>query len=243
MFQFALQNRPAVTFSSALPLLWSTRAETSLALLVSLDNGSNTYYGTTVRNPYNLSADYGLSDVDRPQFLNLEMTYDLPFGKGKRWLNSGPLAYIAGGWQFNAIGRANSGSVIVLTASNDPANIGATQGNYAHPDLIGNPVLPNRSTKEWFNVAAFAQPVYSYGNAPRGLERNPPFQNADMSLFKNIPVYERYSIQLRLEAFNAFNLITLGNVNGSFTNNKNFGTITSIGSTPRQLQLGAKVYF
>jgi hypothetical protein len=208
-----------------------------------LDNGSNTYYGTTVRNPYNLSADYGLSDVDRPQFLNLEMTYDLPFGKGKRWLNSGPLAYIAGGWQFNAIGRANSGSVIVLTASNDPANIGATQGNYAHPDLIGNPVLPNRSTKEWFNVAAFAQPVYSYGNAPRGLERNPPFQNADMSLFKNIPVYERYSIQLRLEAFNAFNLITLGNVNGSFTNNKNFGTITSIGSTPRQLQLGAKVYF
>lgn len=209
-----------------------------------MDNGSNSYYGgASVRNSYDVNADYGLSDVDRPHILSMEMTYELPFGRGKRWATGGPLSYLVGGWQFNAIGKVNSGGVIVLTASGDPANIGNTRTTYAHPNLVGNPNVAHQTTKQWFNPAAFAQPVYGYGNTPRGLFRNPPFQNADMSLFKNIPVYERMSIQLRLEAFNAFNLITLGNVNGSFTNNKNFGTITSIGSTPRQLQLGAKMYF
>ncbi len=208
-----------------------------------LDNGSNTYYSSTVRNSYAISNDYGISDVNRPQILSMEATYQLPFGSGQTWLHSGFLSYIAGGWQVNAIGMARSGSQIVLTASGDPANVGNTRFTYAHPDLVGNPNVTTRTAAAWFNKAAFAQPVYSFGNAPRGLERNPPFQNMDASLFKNVPIHERISIQLRLEAFNALNLITLGNVSGGFTNNVNFGKITSIGSTPRQLQVGAKVYF
>ena len=51
------------------------------------------------------------------------------------------------------------------------------------------------------------------------------------------------SLQLRLEAFNAFNLITRGNVDGTFTNNPTFGQIHTIGSVPRQLQFGVKLYF
>ena len=208
-----------------------------------MDNGSNSFYASSVRNSYAPENDYGLSDVDRPQMLSLEMIYDLPFGVGQRWVHSGPLAYIVGGWQFNAIGTVRSGTPIILTASGDTANVGNSQFTYARPDLVGDPHTNNRNPKQWFNTAAFAQPVYSFGDAPRGLFRNPPYQNADMSAFKNIPVHDRISIQLRLEAFNAFNLITLGGVNGGFTNNVNFGKITSIGSTPRQLQLGAKVYF
>ena len=231
--QVKLERRFANGIQGLLAYTWSK----------TMDNGTNAYYSASVRNSYDPNADYGISDIDRTQILALEMTYQVPFGKGQRWLHSGVLSYIAGGWQFNAIGRAQSGTPIVLTASGDPANIGNTQTTYARPDLVGNPRVPNPSSHLWFNPAAFAQPVYSYGNAPRGLFRNPPFQTADMSAFKNVPLHESYSLQLRLEAFNAFNLITLGNVSGSFTNNKNFGTITSIGSTPRQLQLGVKLYF
>jgi hypothetical protein len=208
-----------------------------------MDNGSNAWYGSNVQNSYNINADYGLSDVDRTQILRMEATYQLPFGKGKQFVNHGPFAYVVGGWQVNAIGEANSGRPIVLSASNDPANIGNTQTTYARPDIIGNPVVSHPSRAAWFNTAAFAQPVYSYGNAGRGLFRNPPFQDMDASVFKNIPIREKLSAQLRLEAFNALNLITLGSVNGSFTNNSNFGKITSIGSTPRILQIGAKLYF
>jgi hypothetical protein len=235
---------------NALQLKVEKRLANGLQRLISyawsktMDNGSNAWYGSNVQNSYNIAADYGLSDVDRTHILRMEATYQLPFGVGRQFLNhAGPLAYILGGWQVNAIGQANSGRPIVLTASSDPANIGNAQTTYARPDLIGNPLVQHRTTNAWFNQAAFAQPVYSYGNAPRGLFRNPPFQNMDASLFKNVPIRESISMQLRLEAFNALNLITLGSVNGSFTNNKNFGQITSIGSTPRVLQIGAKLYF
>jgi hypothetical protein len=209
----------------------------------SMDNGSSAWYSSDVQNAYNLAAAYGLSDIDRTHIVRMEATYQLPFGKGKEFLNHGPLAYIVGGWQVNALGQINSGRPIILSASNDPANIGNSQFTYARPDVIGSPYVSHRTRAAWFNTAAFAQPYLSYGNAPRNFLRNPPFQNMDASVFKNIPVREGIRMQLRLEAFNALNLITLGGVNGSFTNNSSFGKITGIGSTPRVLQIGGKLYF
>jgi hypothetical protein len=232
--QVKIEKRLSNDFQTLISYTWSK----------SMDNGSNSWYSSNVQNSYNVNADYGLSDVDRTHILRMEATYQLPFGRGKEWVNKGPFAYIVGGWQVNALGQANSGRPVVLSASNDPANIGNSQINYARPDLIGSPAVSHKTRAEWFNTAAFAQPVLSYGNAPRGLVRNPPFQNMDASVFKNIPIREKLSMQLRLEAFNALNLITLGGVNGSFTNNaNNFGKITGIGSTPRILQIGAKLYF
>jgi len=132
---------------------------------------------------------------------------------------------------------------VVLQATGDPANIGNTQYNYDRPILVGNPLVAHPTDAQWFNQTAFQQPVYSFGNTPRGLIRNPNYQNADMSVFKNFPIREELSLQLRLEAFNAFNLITRGNVDGTFTNNPTFGQIHSIGTTPRQLQFAVKLYF
>jgi len=144
------------------------------------------------------------------------------------------------------IGRVQSGNPVVITATGDPANIGNTQYNYDRPNLVGSPHVSNPSDAAWLNAAAFQQPVYAYGNAGRGLIFNPGYQNADMSAFKNIPLSQldkNFSLQLRLEAFNALNLITRGNVDGTFTNNPTFGQIHSIGSTPRQLQFAVKLYF
>src|SRR6266446_2235366 len=88
--------------------------------------------------------------------------------------------------------------------------------------------LANPTMDLWFNTGAFAVPVLSFGNAGRGLIRNPAFCQSDMSLFKNIPLGERLSAQLRVEAFNALNIQNPGNVNGNAsTGNTNFGRITS----------------
>lgn len=208
-----------------------------------MDNGSNAWYSGSPQNSYDVNADYGLSDADRRQILSMTALYQLPFGKGQRWVQNGIPAYIVGGWQLNAIARTQSGNPVVLQATGDPANIGNTQYNYSRPILVGNPLVAHPTDAQWFNQAAFQQPVYSFGNTPRGLIRNPNYQNADMSVFKNFPIREELSLQLRLEAFNAFNLITRGNVDGTFTNNPTFGQIHSIGSTPRQLQFAVKLYF
>jgi hypothetical protein len=208
-----------------------------------MDNGSNAWYSGSPQNSYDVNADYGLSDADRRQILSMTAIYQFPFGKGRKWFQHGVSAYTLGGWQINAIGRAQSGNPVVLQASGDPANIGNTQYNYARPDVIGIPTVLSPSTKQWFNADAFKQPSFSYGKAPRGLLRQPSFQNADLSVFKNISIYDEISLQLRLEAFNAFNLITRGNASGRVTNNINFGQIHSTGSSPRELQFGAKLYF
>jgi len=208
-----------------------------------MDNGSNAWYSGDPQNSYDVNADYGLSDADRRQILSMTAIYQLPFGKNQRWLQHGVPAYVLGGWQLNAIGRAQSGNPVVLQAGGDPANIGNTQYNYARPNLIGKPLVAHPSSKQWFNQAAFQQPIFSYGNAPRGLLRQPSYQNADLSLFKNVPIHEDISLQLRLEAFNAFNLITRGQADGLITNNPTFGQIHKIGSTPRQLQFAVKLYF
>jgi hypothetical protein len=167
--------------------------------------------------------------------------YELPFGKGKRWLHSGVASYVLGNWQLNGIGTLQSGTPVVLSVPGDVANVGNHVRNYERPNLVRNPHLSNPSADLWFNTAAFEVPVFSFGNAGRGLIRNPGYTNFDWSLFKNVPIRERLSFQLRLEAFNAFNLQSLGRANGTL--GTGFGTITSTSSTPRELQFAAKLYF
>ena len=236
----ALQVKVEKTYSDGMSLLASyTWSKT-------MDNNTAGWYSGSPQNSYNVNADYGVSNADRGQIFAGAATYQLPFGKGRTWLQDGIPSAVLGNWQFNVIGRVQSGNPVVIQATGDPANIGNTQYNYARPNLVGNPRVAHPSDAAWINPTAFQQPVYAFGNAGRGLIFNPGFQNADMSVFKNIPIpkiEKDFSLQLRLEAFNALNLITRGNVDGSFTNNPSFGQIHSIGSTPRQLQFAAKLYF
>ena len=208
-----------------------------------MDNGESSYYYGSPQNSYNVNANYGVSDADRRHILSTEAIYQLPFGKNQLWLNNGIASYVLGGWQLNAIGQVQSGNPVILQAGGDPANIGNSLTTYARPNLIGNPRIAHPSGKQWFNQAAFAQPQYSYGNTPRGLIYQPWYENLDASIFKNVPIHEDLSLQLRVEGFNALNLIMRGGVDGSYTNNPNFGTIHSIGNTPRQVQFGVKLYF
>src|ERR1700687_4392703 len=206
-----------------------------------MDNGPDGWYGGNPQNPYNLNAESGVSNSDRTHILVMSGVYELPFGKGKRWLHSGAASYVLGNWQLNGIGTLQSGTPVVLSVPGDVANVGNHVRNYERPNLVGNPHLSNPSANLWFNTAAFAVPVLSFGNAGRGLIRNPGYTNFDLSLFKNVPIRERLSFQLRLEAFNAFNIQSLGRANGTL--GTGFGTITSTSSAPRELQFAAKLYF
>ena len=209
-----------------------------------IDNGTDGWYIGNPQNAYDLHAERGPSNSDRTHILSLSAIYELPFGRGKRWLQSGPLSYVVGNWQFNAIGIAESGAPVRLFIPGDVANIGNAVKSYERPNLVGDPHLSNPSSAAWFNTAAFAVPALSFGTAGRGIIRNHGYQNADLSLFKNFPFRETMNLQLRLEAFNAFNLQIPGSADGNAsTGNKTFGRITSISSTPRILQFGAKFYF
>lgn len=206
------------------------------------------YYVTCIQNPYDLRAEYGPTDLDIPLIFTISATYKLPFGKNQPYFTSGPGAVILGGWQLNTILGIRSGEVINPTngVNSDTANAG---GGDQRINFVANPTAnaPHKLT-DWFNAPAFAFPAYgTYGNGGINSLRGPGYWDDDLSLFRDVPLWERFTLEMRLEAFDVFNHPNLGNPNAAFGQGS-FNTITSTvpatgPGANREVQIGAKVLF
>ena len=202
--------------------------------------------GCANQNPYTVNADKSVSAFDIPQIFSASVVYELPFGTGKRWHSDHKaLDYILGNWQINTITSFHSGLPFTLGVSGDIANTGNSNnaGFYERLNLVGDWHLSNRSPALWFNTSAFAVPAaFTFGNVGRNAMRSDWSKNVDFSLFRVFPIRERTRIEFRAEAFNATNTPVWGTPVLNYSN-PNFGHITSVANTPRQLQLAAKLYF
>jgi hypothetical protein len=169
--------------------------------------------------------------------------YELPAGKGRRFLNKGPLSYILGDWQVNTVTTARSGQPYNLDVLGDIANLGNQVGwfSYGRPNLVGNPHLSNPTPKEWFNTNAFSIPVNSFGNFGKNVLRSMAVYNVDFSVFRNIRIKENVGLEIRGEAFNVLNHFMYGTP-GVDIGTSDAGVIN--GDTgPRIIQLGIKLRF
>jgi hypothetical protein len=201
--------------------------------------------GTGIQDWDNLRAEWAVASFDTPQYFALNGIYELPFGQGKRFLNSNKVAnYFVGGWQLNGITSAISGTPQeVFTATNTLFNYGGSQRanwNGLNPSLSGK--ISNR-LNEYFNVNYFSQPApFTYGNSPRmlGNLRSPGFIDTDLSGIKKIPIHERISAEFRAEAFNLFNHPTFGPPDTTLGDG-NTGIINSQVNLPRQIQIALKI--
>jgi hypothetical protein len=115
------------------------------------------------QNSFDLSAERGLAAFDaKLRWVNAAVA-ELPFGAGKKWLAHGLLSQVLGGWQVAGIISMQSGFPFTINVLGDTAGIGGGSGGIL---IRGNPVpgqsaeLPadRRSTAEWYNTNAFAQP-------------------------------------------------------------------------------------
>jgi len=220
----------------------------SLPIYTDLSTVTGTPTGNGLQNWRNLDADYSIDAIDVRHRGTIAALYNLPFGKGKRFLNdTGAFDRLVSGYQFNVVMTAEGGRPLGITGASN-------QGTATRPNLVPGASLtvPNRGKNGWFNTAAFVNPPdYTFGNTPRyfsGL-RGPGTLNFDLSVFKTTRLTEGSSLELRIEGYNAFNHVNLGMPNTTFTAgagglnvNNNFGVITSA-SAARQVQLGAKLRF
>lgn len=191
-------------------------------------------------NPFDQSFNRGLSNLDIPHRFVGSFVYELP-----RFSQSNALLkYVAGGWDANGIVSLQSGSTITVTSGRDNSFSGV---NADRADLIGNPFLDTGRphgdlVNQYFNIDAFTfNAVGTFGTAGRNILRGPGDATVDLGLFKNIPIHERHKLQFRMETFNLFNRVNLGNPNSN-RNAAAFGRITSAGS-PRVIQLALKYQF
>ena len=183
----------------------------------------------------NQHLDYGRADFDQTHVFNLNAVYDLPFGKGKSFLNngSGAVDRLVGGWQLGGILRINTGTPLTIVdprgtlnrvgrAANQTAVTNLTNDQIS--DLIGifnqngivyyiNPSVINSDGR---GAAAFGQPAFpnevffdngpgQFGTLARSTINGPLFTQLDMSLTKSIRLTEKMRFQIRADAFNVLN--------------------------------------
>lgn len=187
---------------------------------------------------------YGPSDVDSTHNLVLSHLYELPFGKGKSFLNKGGvISYLASGWQTNGVLRIISGRPFTVSANatscNCPGNsqFGQQIASVHYPHGIG-PGHP------WFTTASFAEPpANQFGNAGRNSVRGPGMKQYDFSLFRSFHLGEGITLQGRGEFYNLTNTPSFGNPGSSVSTPATFGIISSASANQRVGQLGLKLLF
>ena len=250
-----------------------SRGLSILATYTWSSNWDNLYGSTSTLNSstsgmqdnFNLANEYARSINDMPNRFTAAISYELPFGRDRqffsgmnRWLD-----YAVGGWQVNDEWIDQNGSPLAITQTNLNSSVyGAVGGSTQRPNLVPgqNPCYsgrpegriggPHNLANPYFNINAFSlAPAYTYGDAPRTIGcKGPGYDNSDISLFKDFKTIERATIQVRVEALNAFNTAELGTPNTTITGvgqgtNASTGAITSSLGFGRIIQIGGRVTF
>jgi hypothetical protein len=224
---------------------------------------------TTSRAPSSIRDwrnERGPSDFDRRHLVTATSIYELPFGRGKALLNSGPsiLQHLAGGWSVNGMYTYMSGEAFTVRSSVRTSNYSHESravlvgpkpevGLYSIPGVIGPRLFQATSS--------FALPEPGGTGAGRNMFYGNSYWNLDLGLSKQLAVTERFKLQFRMEMFNAFNhpnfdnpqLATAGS--GGFRSSVFSNTccatvappstqnIIDAGEAARVIQLALKLYF
>jgi len=220
--------------------------------------------GSFMTDRFHPGLDYGNVIYDRRQRFLATYLYNLPFGKGQRWLTtSGAANSLAGGWQLAGVTVLQSGPFLTpFEQSVDPANTNIlTTVGLARTDQLSGfpPYAAQRTTAQWLDPVAFPYQnlavnygtanqigIGRFGNAPVGGVVGPGTANFSLSLMKNVSLREQTSFRFSLEAANALNHRNYEPPNMQ-VDSSGFGSITALqtaeGAGPRSLELTGRFSF
>ncbi len=176
-------------------------------------------------------------------------TYELPFGKGKRFLHdaAAPVNAVLGGWKTLVAVSLYSGLPFTPIASANSLNNGVT----SRAERLGNGNLPSdqQTLQHWFDVSAFSNPpAGQWGNSGPFVLFGPGTKEMDLSLFKRFSVYEKKYLEFRAEFFNLTNTPQFNNPAATI-GSPSAGQVSSAGAdvtlqrTERQVQMSLKFVF
>jgi hypothetical protein len=157
---------------------------------------------------------------DRTHNLQVTGFWEVPFGKGRQWLNKGgAVSQIAGGWQLGSVVSVYSGMPFTVTASGTSLALpgSSQQADQVKPDvrIIGG-AGPGQS---YFDPLAF-KPVTDvrFGTSALNLLRGPGLVNWDFNVFREFAFTEKWRLQFRMEAFNFTNTPHFANPGANVSN-------------------------
>ena len=211
-----------------------------------------------VRIPEFYHLNKSVSDFDRTHSLHITSIAELPFGRGRLWLNDAGLwSSILGGWQINNVVSFYSGLPFTVTSSSNSLN---SPGNQQTADLVKNNVeilggIGRGSS--YFDPFAFAPVTEArFGTAGYNILRGPGMKQWDVGLFRQFSLGSQANLQFRVEAFNVTNTPHFNNPgsnvsslrlnpDGSIRDLNGYTEVTSTrgNKSERQLRLGIRLGF
>jgi len=210
----------------------------------SIDDASSIGGGGSVvaQNPFNISADRGLSSFDQRHKFTGNWIYDLPFGDNRRFISKGAASHILGDWQWSGDFTIGSGLYFTPRVLGGALDIGrGVSGSLRANAVTGQSIsISDPTTLKWFNTAAFCAPSATctnpggsgFGDAGRNIIEGPGQVSMNMSLNKTITIKESRALDLRFTANNVFNTVHFTSIN-TVVNSFTFGEVTGTGSMRR----------
>jgi hypothetical protein len=183
--------------------------------------------------------------------------YELPFGRRKRFLQSGLLSYIVGGFRTSGVYSYSSGRPFTVTSggtlnsSIDPFGAATAVPNViGTPTIVGTPDCWFYAAKNHFCSAAAPdltdafqlQSPGQFGDAGRNILRGPHTSVFDFALIRDFPLTERTNLAFRWEVFNLTNTPIFGQPNNNFSSSA-AGQITTLAGDPRVMQFALRLSF
>jgi hypothetical protein len=197
----------------------------------------------------------GVADWNRTHSFIFSQIWELPLGKGKRYLGGAarPLDLLIGGWQVNSNTTIQSGLPYNFCYDSS-ANIDTGP---CRPNVSGDPRARMSGGQYSYDISVFSNPGRGrFGDQERNAMRGPGYWRTDASLFKKFRLAETKELEFRVESVNVFNHVNLGNPDssiGSFDQNGKLNlsptlgrifTTAFFGADPmRNLQFALKLKF
>jgi hypothetical protein len=238
-----LNNTAGSSYYESLNVRYQRRISSGL-LLVGNYIHSRLIERTTWLNDTDPQLEKRISPFDHPNRFEVALSYDLPFGKGRKFnISSRALDLVAGGWGLNSIYTYQTGAPITWTNGST-----TSPGDYVY---FGAPIVLNNRDIDTpaFNTSAFdTKTADQFQYHLRTFSTTFPNLRTDginewsPSVTKRLALTEKVNLQLRLESYNVLNHPVFGPPNTTATNS-GFGVINTQANRPRIFQIGARLVF
>jgi len=217
-------------------------------------------YNVAAQDNYNYAEMKSFLPFHTPQVLNILNSFDLPFGRGKRFVKTDKflINLAVSDWTISSLQQYKSGALILVQAPSNTLGTGVLFTQFKKANVGSGPIQtgidrttldPNNLSTRWFNAAAFTTPgQFDLGNAAQyyGDFRNPPIMTENLSISKRMkfPVHGDRTVDLiyRADAFNIFNRTNFGGIVGTI-GNPNFGRPTGPQDGARIITMGVRLDF
>jgi Carboxypeptidase regulatory-like domain/TonB dependent receptor len=194
---------------------------------------------------------YGRDSDVRQNSATAYGSYQLPFGKGKQFLQNANKAedLLIGGFELSGTYSVSSGLPFTINANGCPNTPGSAPCYANETSRLKTKLSSYQPGKGWTfyddqtGTGVFSQPgLDQIGNSGRNTYWGPSFYNTDLSLQKSFAVWEKVQAKFRFDAYNAVNHIPPGNPGGNVIGTQ-YITGEAPGPGPRQLEFALKVQF